>query len=134
MKNKHIIAWMDDLQLSAHLAKFASTHSYNLEFRDTVEEISEISGVVVLIIDLNSISEIELKKLVALRQNQSFTFLGFCEELNGALINYLTTSNVNNFQPMNINFGLFPIGEMKIRNKKERNQKIALKSFFLKQL
>jgi len=44
----------------------------------------------------------------------------------GALINYLTTSNTNNFQPMNINFGLFPIGEMKIRNKKERNQKIAL--------
>ena len=44
----------------------------------------------------------------------------------GALINYLTTSNVNNFQPMNINFGLFRIGEMKIRNKKERNQKIAL--------
>ena len=91
MNNKHIIAWMDDLQLSAHLAKFASTHSYNLEFRDTVDEISEISGVVVLIIDLNSISEIELKKLVALRQNQSFTFLGFCEELNGTLINYFNS-------------------------------------------
>ena len=44
----------------------------------------------------------------------------------GALINYLTTSNVNNFQPMNINFGLFRIGEIKIRDKKERNQKIAL--------
>ena len=44
----------------------------------------------------------------------------------GALINYLTTSNANNFQPMNINFGLFRIGEMKIRDKKERNQKIAL--------
>ena len=44
----------------------------------------------------------------------------------GALINYLTTSNVKNFQPMNINFGLFRIGEIKIRDKKERNQKIAL--------
>ena len=44
----------------------------------------------------------------------------------GALINYLTTSSVNNFQPMNINFGLFRIGEIKIRDKKERNQKIAL--------
>lgn len=44
----------------------------------------------------------------------------------GALINYLTTSNINNFQPMNINFGLFRIGEIKIRDKKERNQKIAL--------
>ena len=44
----------------------------------------------------------------------------------GALINYLTTTNVKNFQPMNINFGLFRIGEIKIRDKKERNQKIAL--------
>ena len=43
----------------------------------------------------------------------------------GALINYLTTTNVKNFQPMNINFGLFRIGEIKIRDKKERNQKIA---------
>ena len=44
----------------------------------------------------------------------------------GALINYLTTSSKNNFQPMNINFGLFWMQEMKIKNKKERNQKIAL--------
>ena len=44
----------------------------------------------------------------------------------GALINYLTTSSRKNFQPMNINFGLFWMQEMKIKNKKERNQKIAL--------
>ena len=43
----------------------------------------------------------------------------------GALINYLTTSSSKNFQPMNINFGLFWMQEMKIRDKKERNQKIA---------
>ena len=44
----------------------------------------------------------------------------------GALINHLTTANVKNFQPMNINFGLFRFGAIKIRDKKERNQKIAL--------
>ena len=44
----------------------------------------------------------------------------------GALINYLTTSSSKNFQPMNINFGLFWVQEMKIRDKKERNQKIAV--------
>ena len=43
----------------------------------------------------------------------------------GALINYLTTSSSKNFQPMNINFGLFWMQEMKIQDKKERNQKIA---------
>jgi methylenetetrahydrofolate--tRNA-(uracil-5-)-methyltransferase len=44
----------------------------------------------------------------------------------GALINYLTKSNSKNFQPMNINFGLFWVNEMKIKNKQERNQKIAV--------
>jgi len=44
----------------------------------------------------------------------------------GALINYLTTSRSKNFQPMNINFGLFWVQEMKIKNKQERNQKIAV--------
>ena len=44
----------------------------------------------------------------------------------GALINYLTKASKKNFQPMNINFGLFWIQEMKIKDKKERNHKIAL--------
>jgi methylenetetrahydrofolate--tRNA-(uracil-5-)-methyltransferase len=43
----------------------------------------------------------------------------------GALINYLTTASSKNFQPMNINFGLFWVQEMRIKNKQERNQKIA---------
>jgi methylenetetrahydrofolate--tRNA-(uracil-5-)-methyltransferase len=44
----------------------------------------------------------------------------------GSLINYLTTSKSKNFQPMNINFGLFWVKEMKIKNKQERNLKIAV--------
>lgn len=42
----------------------------------------------------------------------------------GALHNYVTTNPPKNYQPMNINFGLFPVKEMGIRNKKVRNQKI----------
>lgn len=42
----------------------------------------------------------------------------------GALYHYVTTRPPKNYQPMNINFGLFPVKEMGIRNKKERNQKI----------
>lgn len=42
----------------------------------------------------------------------------------GALHNYVTTKRPQNYQPMNINFGLFLVKEMGIRNKKERNQKI----------
>ena len=43
----------------------------------------------------------------------------------GALINYLTASRSKGFQPMNINFGLFWVQGMRIRDKKLRNQKIA---------
>jgi methylenetetrahydrofolate--tRNA-(uracil-5-)-methyltransferase len=46
------------------------------------------------------------------------------ETAMGALHQYVTTKPPKNFQPMNINFGLFPVKEMGIRNKKERNQKI----------
>ncbi len=44
----------------------------------------------------------------------------------GALINHLTASRSKGFQPMNINFGLFRTQEMRIRDKKLRNQKIAM--------
>jgi len=42
----------------------------------------------------------------------------------GALHHYVTTKRPQNYQPMNINFGLFLVKEMGIRNKKVRNQKI----------
>ncbi len=44
----------------------------------------------------------------------------------GALINYLTGSKSQGFQPMNINFGLFWVQDMRIRDKKIRNQKISM--------
>ena len=42
----------------------------------------------------------------------------------GALLSHVTEPGRGDFQPMNINFGLFPVEEMKIRDKKERNRKI----------
>lgn len=38
----------------------------------------------------------------------------------GALTNYLSDSSVKNFQPMNINFGLFPAPHRKIKDKKQK--------------
>lgn len=42
----------------------------------------------------------------------------------GALLHYVTEYPKDNFQPMNINFGLFKRTEVKIRDKKLRNQSI----------
>jgi methylenetetrahydrofolate--tRNA-(uracil-5-)-methyltransferase len=47
------------------------------------------------------------------------------ETAHGALAHYITTADPANFQPMNINFGLFPGLEIKIRDKKERSRTIA---------
>ena len=43
----------------------------------------------------------------------------------GALARHLEGSPSIDFQPMNINFGLIPPLEQKIKNRKERNKKIA---------
>ncbi len=43
------------------------------------------------------------------------------ETAHGALMDYITTASPNSFQPMNINFGLFPPLEEKIKDKRQRN-------------
>ncbi|WP_017727300.1 FADH(2)-oxidizing methylenetetrahydrofolate--tRNA-(uracil(54)-C(5))-methyltransferase TrmFO [Halalkalibacterium ligniniphilum] len=43
----------------------------------------------------------------------------------GSMAHYITTANPNNFQPINANFGLLPPLEESIRQKKERNEKLA---------
>ncbi len=46
----------------------------------------------------------------------------------GALTNYISDSSVRNFQPMNVNFGLFNNLDSTIRDKRKRNAEIAVKS------
>jgi len=47
------------------------------------------------------------------------------ETAHGALAHYITTADPANFQPMNINFGLLPGLDVKIKDKKERCRIIA---------
>ena len=49
----------------------------------------------------------------------------------GSLMNYLVQSNPDSFQPMNINFGLMPKLEVKIKNKKERNLRYAERALMI---
>lgn len=43
----------------------------------------------------------------------------------GSMARYITEANPNNFQPMNINFGLFPELQPKVRDKKLRTEQMA---------
>ena len=88
MNNNCIIAWMDDLQMSAHLAKISTTHSYDLKFCESISQISEILKPSALIIDLNSVSKEDLQAIVTLKKNDNITIMGYCQEVNGPLLNY----------------------------------------------
>lgn len=46
----------------------------------------------------------------------------------GALMKHISSANPDSFQPMNVNFGLLPTLNMKIRNKKERGAAYAHRS------
>ncbi|MBF2463189.1 FADH(2)-oxidizing methylenetetrahydrofolate--tRNA-(uracil(54)-C(5))-methyltransferase TrmFO [Listeria welshimeri] len=47
------------------------------------------------------------------------------ESAIGSLAQYITSASKKSFQPMNVNFGLFPELPSKIRAKQERNEKLA---------
>lgn len=47
---------------------------------------------------------------------------------HGALSNYISNPAIENFQPMNINFGLIPPLTVRIRKKKEKNAQIAARA------
>lgn len=47
---------------------------------------------------------------------------------HGALCHYITDSTIKNFQPMNVNFGIFPQPEYRIKNKKEKSSYYAERS------
>lgn len=47
---------------------------------------------------------------------------------HGALANYISNPTIENFQPMNINFGLIPPLTVRIRKKREKNAQIATRA------
>lgn len=47
---------------------------------------------------------------------------------HGALANYISNPAIENFQPMNINFGLIPPLAVRIRKKREKNAQIAARA------
>ena len=47
---------------------------------------------------------------------------------HGALANYISNQTIENFQPMNINFGLIPPLTVRIRKKREKNAQIAARA------
>ncbi len=50
------------------------------------------------------------------------------ESAIGSLAHYITHTDAENFQPMNVTFGLFPPIEQKVHSKREKNEKIVARA------
>lgn len=67
--------------------------------------------------------------LHAARELQGLAEIDFpAETAHGSLANYISNPAIENFQPMNINFGLIPPLAVRIRKKREKNAQIAARA------
>ena len=80
--NKHsVCAWMDDLQMSAKLAKLANLHSYDLKFFGDDFTVSGNKAPTVLIVDLLKLSEDDLNNMLNYPKSELLTIIGYLHEL-----------------------------------------------------
>ena len=88
MNNNTVVAQLDDLQISARLAKVCTTHSYDLHFWEKDTDFPTSSNKSVLILQLNGLNEDDLSRISLLKENGDLTIIGFSENMDKDIINY----------------------------------------------
>ena len=88
MNNMAVIAWMDDWQMSARLAKLSTTHSYQLIFCENWQEFPDSNTNMVMIIELDKLENGELKQLQELRNNNAIFIIGYNKNIDGVQAKY----------------------------------------------
>jgi hypothetical protein len=88
MNSCTILAWLDDLQMSAHLAKISTVHSYDLNFYFEGADILKTVLPTVLIVDLGGLSEKELLSIKDLTPSSHLTIIGYSQQIAASQVNY----------------------------------------------
>ena len=88
MNNNTVIAQLDDLQISARLAKVCTTHSYDLHFWEKDTDFPANLNKSVLILQLNGLNEDDLSRISSLKENRELTIIGFSENMDKDIVNY----------------------------------------------
>ena len=88
MNNITVVAQLDDLQISARLAKVCTTHSYDLHFWEKDTDFPSSLNKSVLILQLNGLNEDDLSRISSLKENRELTIIGFSENMDKNIINY----------------------------------------------
>ena len=81
MNKYSVCAWLDDLQMSAQLAKLANLHSYNLKFFGDDFTVLENKVPTVLIVDLLKLSEADLNNMLNFTKTELLTIIGYLHQL-----------------------------------------------------
>ena len=84
-----ILAWMDDWQMSARLAKLSTVNSYELIFCEKSLQFPNLKTQRILIVDMDSLEEEDLEKVAHLGQDELTFIIGYAREMDGAQIKYL---------------------------------------------
>ena len=81
MNKYSVCAWLEDLQMSAQLAKLANLHSYELNFFGGDFTVYENKIPTVLIVDLLRLSKNDLNILLNLPKTELLTIIGYLHQL-----------------------------------------------------
>ena len=85
MNKFSVYAWLEDLQMSAQLAKLANLQSFDLNFGFAI---SENKIPTVLIVDLLRLSKNDLNKLTNFPKNELLTIIGYIENIEAPQVKY----------------------------------------------
>ena len=88
MNKYSVCAWLDDLQMSAQLAKLANLHSYDLNFIGDDFIVSENKTPTVLIVDLRGISENDLNNLSIFHKTKLLIIIGYLNQVAATDVKY----------------------------------------------
>ena len=88
MNKFSVYAWLDDLQMSAQLAKLANLHSYDLNFIGDDFIVSENKIPTVLIVDLTRFSENDLNNLSIFHKTKLLTIIGYLHQVEAPDVKY----------------------------------------------
>ena len=102
-------------------------NTYNLKKHPNVYFAGQISGVEGYVESIASGMVCALNTVSKLQNKEKVIFPN--ETVIGALANYISTEN-KNFQPMNANFGILPELNERIKDKKQRYEKLSERSLF----
>ena len=88
MNDMNVIAWMDDWEMSARLAKLSTTYSYQLIFRENWQEFHDLNTNMVMIIELDKLEDEGVRCLQEFIDSKAIIIIGYKNNIDGGQIKY----------------------------------------------